>query len=192
MRSWLKHRASATSQRSLPQSCCRQCLTLLHIRPFSLAASSHSLSNKFREGIAAREFQRSQQACLHKLQIWLRWHQLPGRPRRSSALPSLTTSRVLPQVWGGFHSESSILQEQTLIHKKYLTDPGYSTVRKRVKPKGVIHRCDHRVACLLRPGGAQPICLAQEIAHLHWVTARLFCLPSSLYLSFLGSCSPDC
>lgn len=69
---------------------------------FSLAASSHSLSNKFRGGIAAGEFQCSQKACLHRLQIWLRRHRLPGGPHRSSPLPVLTVSPFVsyPRFWG--------------------------------------------------------------------------------------------
>ena len=123
--SWVKHRASATSWRSLPQSCCRQHLSLPHIKPLSLAASSSSLSNKFREGIAAGEFQCSQKACLHKLQIWWRRHHLPGGPHRSSALPVLTISLLVScSRFGGFTLNQASSKNKHSFTKKHLTDPG--------------------------------------------------------------------
>lgn len=112
--SWDKHRASTTSWCSLPRSCCCCCqhVMLLHIKTFSPAACSNSLPNKFREGTAAGEFRCSQKACVHKLQVWLRWHHLPGRPHRSSAfiLSHHQSACVLPQTGcGGGYSYSSIL-----------------------------------------------------------------------------------
>lgn len=97
--SWVQHKASATSLCSLPQRCCRQRLATPRIKPFSLAASSNSLSNKFREGISG-EFQHSAKACSLKLHIWSRQHHLPGRPHGSHH----RSPCVLPQIWGGLLS----------------------------------------------------------------------------------------
>lgn len=112
--SWVEHRASTTSQSSLPRSCCRQHLTTPRSKPFSLAASSSSLSNKFREGIAAGEFQRSAKACSHKLHIWSRQHHLPGT---TSLLPPSLSLCPAPDLGGALLSNTHLARTNTCSPK---------------------------------------------------------------------------
>lgn len=126
--SWVKHRASTTSWCSLPHAS-RQRLATPHIKPFSLAASSNSLSNKFREGIASGEFQRSGKASSHKLHIWSREHHLPGRPHRSHHRPPCVLPQILGGGGGGLLLNTHLARTRfflwTLVHKKKpLPDPG--------------------------------------------------------------------
>lgn len=149
--SWVKKSKHYLPMFPFPH-CHRQHLTTSRTKPFSLAASSNSLSNKFREGIAAGEFQCSAKACSHKLHNWSRQHHsLADLTAPTTALPV-----SCPRFGGGCsHLFTKKLVCSHLFTKKYLMDPGQGTVRKQVKSMGMItNRCDNHLTCLCHSSSA--------------------------------------